>query len=130
MSDRVEGAEGTEGAEAARALDLAVLAKLRQLNQPGEPDLVQEVLGLFVADAQERLVALAAAEATHDPEALQRAAHALKGGAANIGAHQLESHCRDLEEMGRAGETAGATARIAAIREEFARIKTEIAQLL
>jgi HPt (histidine-containing phosphotransfer) domain-containing protein len=116
--------------EGTRALDPVVLGKLRQLNQPGEPDLVQEVLALFVADAQDRLGVLEAAAAAHDPERLQRAAHALKGGAANIGAHQLESHCRDLEEMGRAGETAGATARIAAIRGEFARIKAEIAQLL
>jgi HPt (histidine-containing phosphotransfer) domain-containing protein len=127
MSDRVEGAEGTEGAP---ALDPAVLARLRQLNQPGEPDLVQEVLALFVADAQDRIVALAAAAAAQNPDGLQRAAHALKGGAANIGAHQLQSLCRELEEMAQAGETAGAVARIGAIGEEFARIKAEIAQLL
>jgi HPt (histidine-containing phosphotransfer) domain-containing protein len=127
MSDRVEGSDGDKGT---RALDPVVLGKLRQLNQPGEPDLVEEVLALFVADAQERIVVLAAAAAAHNPEGLQRAAHALKGGAANVGAHRLQNLCRELEEMGRAGETAGATARIAAIGEEFARIKAEIAQLL
>jgi HPt (histidine-containing phosphotransfer) domain-containing protein len=112
-------------------LDPAVLDTLRQLNQVGEPDVLSEVLGLFIADAPLRLEAISAAVGNGDARALQRAAHTLKGAAGTIGATGLQAACRTLEEVAQQGDLGGAS--IEALRHlggEYARVKSAIDVLL
>jgi len=111
-------------------LDPAVLESLRSLNQPGEPDVVQEILTLFVAEAPARLAAIAGAVEAGDAPALQRAAHALKGSAAAIGATALQRICAEVEEVARSGVMAGASAGIESIRGANAALHAEIDHLL
>lgn len=112
------------------AIDPAVLETLRQLNEVGQPDVVEEVLGLFTHEAPKRLDAIAAAISGGDARALQRAAHTLKGAAGTIGAAALSTLCRGLEEMGRQQTLDEAAATLAAVRVEFYRVRAEIDQLL
>lgn len=111
-------------------LDPQVIDALRQLNQDGEPDLLREVLTVFLDDAPQRVRAMAEAVASGDARALERSAHALKGAAGSIGAHALQHLCRDLEQMGRKGDTSTAAAHFEAFRAEFARVRQAIEQLL
>ena len=113
-----------------RALDRDVLATLRQLNEPGEPDVVKEVLALFVADAPRRMEAIVAAVVAHDAAALQRAAHTMKGASGTIGATALQGECRALEEFGKQQNFAAASARLEALEHEYRRVQADIAQLL
>lgn len=112
------------------ALDANVLESLRQLNQAGQPDIVREVLTVFLADAPARLAAIDQAIGAGDAQAVQRAAHALKGAAGSIGAMALQGCCRELEERGKDRELDGAAALGSAIRAECARVKTEITEIL
>jgi HPt (histidine-containing phosphotransfer) domain-containing protein len=112
------------------ALDAAVLESLRQLNQAGQPDIVREVLTVFLADAPIRIAAIDDAIQSGTGPALQRAAHALKGAAGSIGATALQGSCRELEEIGKAGALDGAAALGARIHEEFARVRAEITEIL
>ena len=112
------------------ALDRAVLESFRQLNQDGEPDVLVEVLGLFLEDAPARLDAMTAAVAAGDGPALQRAAHGLKGAAGTIGARSLQAACRELEEMGKHNRLESATAGLDLMRREYERVKAEIDHLL
>ena len=112
------------------ALDRAVLESFRELNQDGEPDVLVEVLGLFLEDAPARLDAMTAAVAAGDGPALQRAAHALKGAAGTIGARSLQAACRELEEMGKHNRLESATAGLDLMRREYERVKAEIDHLL
>jgi HPt (histidine-containing phosphotransfer) domain-containing protein len=112
------------------ALDAAVLETLRQLNQPGQPDIIREVLTMFLADAPERLGAIDQAMQSGNTEALQRAAHALKGGAGSIGALALQACCRELEEAAKAGTLSGAAELGRAIHDEWARVRAEIGEIL
>jgi two-component system sensor histidine kinase/response regulator len=114
----------------ARALDAAVLESLRQLNQAGQPDIVREVLTVFLADAPVRLAAIDGAIGSGDAPALQRAAHALKGAAGSIGAVGLQTCCHDLEELGRAGGLDGASGLGRRIHDEFGRVRDEINEML
>ena len=70
-------------------LDLAALAQLRALAddvaRPGE-DVLGRLLQIFVEDSAARLVTLQAAWTAGDAAAAARAAHNLKGAAANMGA--------------------------------------------
>jgi HPt (histidine-containing phosphotransfer) domain-containing protein len=111
-------------------LDPAVVESLRRLNQPGEPDVVQEVLTLFIAEAPARLAAVAAAVDAADAMGLQRAAHALKGSAAAIGATALQRICGDLEEMARHGALAGASEGAESMRSAYTSLHAEIDHLL
>jgi HPt (histidine-containing phosphotransfer) domain-containing protein len=114
----------------APALDANVLESLRQLNQDGQPDVVQEVLTVFLADAEARLAAIDDAIKSGDGTAVHRAAHAFKGAAGNIGATILTEKCRELEEAGRAGTLDGAAELGRRIHDEFARVRVEIAEIL
>jgi HPt (histidine-containing phosphotransfer) domain-containing protein len=80
-------------------LDQAVLDELRELLEESFP----EAIASFVTDIEARLPVLTAAAGTGDRETLARQAHALKSGAASIGAMQVSEHCRELEEAVRGG---------------------------
>ena len=113
-----------------RVIDLRVIDTLRQLNQPGEPDVVSEVLTLFLSDAPVRLAAIRTAIEAQDPTALQRAAHTLKGAAGTIGATALQQCCKDLEGAGKSGVIPEAATALVTLEREYTRLHAEITQLL
>ena len=96
-------------------IDKEVLERYRVLQEDGEPDLVAELIEIFEADLPERLEAIRKAVAEGSADATRRAAHALKGSAATIGAVALSALAADLERQAIAGETAGAADRLTAL---------------
>jgi CheY-like chemotaxis protein len=78
-------------------IDLSRLAELREMETPGEPSLVAELIGLFRDDGRQTLASLRSALGSGDRSAALRAAHALRGGAANIGAALLTELSAALE---------------------------------
>ncbi|MDP1569150.1 MAG: Hpt domain-containing protein [Vicinamibacterales bacterium] len=110
-------------------LDHATLDRLRELNEPGEPDIVIEVLTLFLEDAPARVAAVAAAQAAGDARGLERAAHGLKGSAGNIGALRLQALCHRIEDLGRL-EEAGDPMVVLSLHEEFETLRQEVTRLL
>jgi HPt (histidine-containing phosphotransfer) domain-containing protein len=111
-------------------LDPDIIAGLRQLNQPGEPDMVQQVLTLFLEDATLRLDDIANAIDRRDGPALQRAAHTFKGAAASIGASRLQEPCRELELLGKNSTLDDAPRLLERVREEFARVRVEACAMI
>ena len=83
-----------------------------------------ELLAMFVhdflGDAAVRLARLRAAVAERDANALETEAHALKGGALNLGGGRLAESCLALEEMGEAGAFGGADAAVLRVEAELA----------
>jgi HPt (histidine-containing phosphotransfer) domain-containing protein len=111
-------------------LDPAVLESLRQLTPPGEPDVLKEVLQLFLDDVPARVERLRSAWQGGDAVAVQRAAHSLKGSAGNIGAADLLGVCRQLDELGRSGDLSKAAPLVTALDAEFSRVQFEIKRLI
>ena len=70
----------------------------------GDRELLAEISRLFVDDAPRHLAKIREALSARDGEALRRAAHGLKGAAANFDAEGVVRAARALEEMGRTGE--------------------------
>ena len=68
----------------------------------GDRELLAEISRLFVEDAPRHLERIDRAIAASDSDALRRAAHALKGAAANFDADEVVALARTLEESGRA----------------------------
>jgi len=67
----------------------------------GDHQLLAEISRLFVDDAPRHLQRIRAALDARDGESLRRAAHGLKGAAANFDADGVVNAARALEEMGR-----------------------------
>jgi HPt (histidine-containing phosphotransfer) domain-containing protein len=70
----------------------------------GDHELLAEISRLFVDDAPRHLEKIRAALNARDGEALRRAAHGLKGAAANFDAEGVVAAARALEEVGRDGK--------------------------
>ncbi|MGH9141215.1 MAG: response regulator, partial [Vicinamibacterales bacterium] len=70
----------------------------------GDRELLAEISRLFVDDAPRHLSKIREALDARDGESLRRAAHGLKGAAANFDADGVVGAARALEEMGRTGE--------------------------
>jgi len=100
-------------------LDYNVLALLQDVMEDGYPLL----LDTFLSDSEGRLNSLHQAALAQDAEALRRAAHSFKGSCGNMGAPLLAELCRQLEELGRAGELSGAPALLEQAVREFSIIR-------
>jgi HPt (histidine-containing phosphotransfer) domain-containing protein len=70
----------------------------------GDRELLAEISRLFVDDAPRHLQKIREALDTRDGEALRRAAHGLKGAAANFDADGVVNAARTIEEIGRTGD--------------------------
>src|SRR5207302_4611790 len=82
------------------ALDYpAVLARVG-----GDTQLLADVSRLFIEEVPGQLHEIRTALDAQNAEALRRAAHALKGAAANFDAAALVGAARQLEEMGTTGD--------------------------
>ena len=78
-------------------LNLSVLTSFEEVQGEGEPDLIVELIDLYVADAQLRAVAMHEALSRKDEPSLKAAAHGLKGSSANLGARLMSEICDELE---------------------------------
>lgn len=82
------------------AVDLAVLAGLEGAQVEGEPDIVVELMELYLEDASGKLAAMREDLAERGGGSVGRLAHSLKGSSANLGARRVAELCEELERMG------------------------------
>ena|SRR5689334_4974185 len=111
-------------------LDPAVLNTLRQLTAPGEPDVLVEVLKLFLDEVPPRIERLRNAWASGNIQEVHRAAHSLKGSAGNIGAQAMFDVCRQLDGMGKSGDPQAIGTLVDALGVEFGKVEAEINRLI
>ena len=100
-------------------------AAWRELCEIGSAEhraLVESLLKLFRAEVPPLLEAVRQAAAAGDTQRLGRAAHGVKGCAANLGANRLAALSATLEKSGRAGTTEGVAPLLAEIEQEFQRV--------
>lgn len=103
------------------AVDPEVLEMLASLQEPGEPDLVVELVSLFLRDTPERLRDLDARPL--DGARTVRVAHAVKGSAGNLGAMHLQDLAGRLEQAVHLGRPSDELAVLAdAVNVEYARV--------
>ena len=101
-------------------VDAAVLAGLREL---GDAELVADLAGMFLGDAEARLAALRGALENGDADTVERAAHTLKGSSGNMGAARMAAVCAELEEAGASGDLGRAPGLLARLEEELGRVR-------
>ena len=79
-------------------VDLSIIESYREWQQPDQPDLVDNLIRLFVEDSTKRISNLKKATAGGDTMMIKSEAHNVKGAAGNIGALRMVGICRELEQ--------------------------------
>ena len=83
-------------------LDQPTLAALLD-SVGGDVDFLKELVDAYLDSTPGLFAAMRQAAAAGDAAGLQRAAHTLKTGSANMGALTLAAQCKQLEDMGKSG---------------------------
>lgn len=125
---RANGSADSRNGEA--VLDPAVLEGLRELQQDGEPDILEELFGMFLEDAETQISKLEEAVGSGDPSTVLRAAHTLKGSNGNIGAHGVSRVCAGLEEAERSENLDKAKGLLRPLKEEFLSVRSALDMLI
>lgn len=112
------------------AVDKTVIESLRQLGGDDEPELVRELIELFVGDTPGRLEALRHAVERGDFEAAERVAHALKSSCGNLGASTLSQICAAIEESCRGGAVDDVPSLVERTHQEYERVREELSDEL
>jgi CheY-like chemotaxis protein len=111
------------------ALDPGTIARLRALAEASEPSLMDQIFTAFVIDSVERIRALRKASGESDSELMRKAAHALRGASANVGALHMAAITQQLECSGDNADMSWAAALIDQLEREFERVLGGIAEL-
>ncbi len=104
-------------------LERGTLEAIREMNAEGEPDLLAELVTIFLEDAPPRLDALRSAVERGDAGSLKSSSHALKGGSANMGAARMAGLLNKIEGLGDAGDPESAGGLLHELYEEFELVK-------
>jgi len=80
-------------------IDLAALTAFEEINLPGEPDVVVELIDLYVTDGAERVSQIKHAAVTADRILLKKASHSFKGSSGSLGFHQIVALCEQFERV-------------------------------
>ncbi len=120
--------DSTDGG-ASEPLDREQVELLRGLDD-GAGAVLAEIVDQYLAQTAQGREDLVRMLDEGDPEALRRAAHALKGASANVGASALAEVCAQLEARGRFGQLDGATDLVGRFDAEFTRVREALTSVL
>lgn len=81
------------------AVDLSVLTQFEDAQLEGMPDIVVELIDLYLGDAPLRMLALNDAQLRQDADGIRRAAHCLRGSSGTLGAQGIVLLCDEIEHL-------------------------------
>jgi signal transduction histidine kinase/CheY-like chemotaxis protein/HPt (histidine-containing phosphotransfer) domain-containing protein len=104
-------------------LDRRALDAIRELSRERGATILARVIDSYLVTAPDQLDALHRAVAEKDAKALQTQAHSLKSSSANVGARELAELAREVESLGRSGQTTDASGLVERMAGEFLRVR-------
>ena len=78
-------------------LDMTIVEELLSLSDDGDPELLLDLIQLFLDDGPAKIKAVTEGLAEQDFDKMERAAHALKGSSGNLGAVLLQHACEEMQ---------------------------------
>ena len=116
-----------KSAHAAR-LDMEMIGRMRSTNT----DLLNRLIETYLNYAPNAVTQMLAAANEKNAEGVRTTAHSLKSSSANVGAMQLSSMCRDLEQLMKTGastETGKCEKLVDGIEREFSFVTSDLRQV-
>jgi signal transduction histidine kinase/DNA-binding NarL/FixJ family response regulator len=104
-------------------IDMNVIQKLRDLGGDDDPNLVLELIDIFLTDAPVQMQRITEGLESGDVKIVERASHTLKSSSANIGAVSLSGVCQKMEESARKNELAGVESLVRASSDALDEVK-------
>lgn len=95
----------------------------------GDIDLLHEIINLFHDECARLMDRIGEAIDLKDAEALERAAHSLKGSLGNFGAARAVGKALALEKIGHSGELSTAVEKLKELKEELSLLNPELESL-
>jgi HPt (histidine-containing phosphotransfer) domain-containing protein len=111
-------------------IDPQAIENLRALNPGDHDEFLREISGIFLEDTPHRINELTQSLAAGDLAKFTRAAHSIKGSAANLGAAALRAVAEKLEHKSRTDGLATVASLVTDIKAEFARAETELRKII
>lgn len=111
-------------------IDPQALDNLRALNPGDNDEFLRELAAIFLEDTPKRITELDTSLAAGDAGTFTRAAHSIKGSAANLGAMRLRAAADKLEHYSRREGLTAVDEMVTAIKAEFAQAATELKRLI
>jgi CheY-like chemotaxis protein len=103
-----------------QVVDLSILSGFRDWQQPDQPDLVTELIDLFIKDVTQRLLFVQKAVIDGDTSTIKKEAHTVRGAAGNIGAQYMTELCAELEQ--KANQIKEAETLVSLLQNEFKQV--------
>lgn len=112
-----------------QVLDMSVVDELLSLSDDGDPELLLDLIQLFLADGPAKVKSVVDGLGRQDFDQMERAAHALKGSAGNLGARLLQEVCENMQLATRKHELAAVTQLTPQLESQFAAARTALEAL-
>ncbi|MBK7993817.1 MAG: response regulator [Blastocatellia bacterium] len=107
-------------------LDKTAIENLRLLQDETDPNLVSELIDIFIGESPKKLLNLQQAIETEDFSQIEHIAHALKGNASNLGAKRMQKICYQLEKAGYNASIENTPELLKELQLEFEALKSEL----
>jgi HPt (histidine-containing phosphotransfer) domain-containing protein len=111
-------------------IDPQAIENLRALNPGDNDEFLREIAGIFLEDTPQRIAELSQGLAAGDAQKFTRAAHSIKGSAANLGAAALRAVAEKLEHQSRTDGLGAVAPLVTEIKAEFARAEAELRTII
>jgi HPt (histidine-containing phosphotransfer) domain-containing protein len=80
-------------------VDVSILDGIRSLQSEGEPDVLAELINLYIKDSTAHMERVSLAFSQKDEPLLRRSLHSLKGISGNLGATRFSRYCSELNGL-------------------------------
>ncbi len=107
-------------------IDPAALDVLRELQDADDPNMLKDLIVMFLDSTPERMKKIKAAIESQESKSLLLEAHTLKSSCANLGANPMREVCLQLESLGNAQTFEGATELFENLERQFHLAKSEL----
>lgn len=103
-------------------VDISVLCSFDEGHADGDPDLVVELIDLYLDDVPQKLKAMRAALPLRDSQSIRNVAHSLKGSSSSLGAYHMATLCNELESGANDQSSPDINTLLTGVEQEFERV--------
>lgn len=111
-------------------LDMSVVEELLSFADDGDPELLLDLIQMFLDDGPSKVAAVTNGLAAGDFDQAERAAHSLKGSSGNLGARLLQNVCEELQISTRQHQLDESRRLAPQLVSKFAEAEVELRKLL